>query len=53
MKTYEPIDGEKAFEGELTSFDGEIATVTVKIKTRKKKWCFLRKTLLSTSNILM
>ncbi|AIZ60215.1 ribosome maturation factor RimP [Bacillus safensis] len=37
MKTYEPIDGEKAFEGELTSFDGEIATVTVKIKTRKKE----------------
>jgi len=36
LKTYEPIDGEKIFEGELTSFDGDVVTVTVTIKTRKK-----------------
>lgn len=36
IKTYEPIDGEKEFEGELTSFDGQTITITVKIKTRKK-----------------
>ena len=36
IKTYEPIDGEKAFEGTLTHFDGETVTVDVKIKTRIK-----------------
>ncbi|MCA1030110.1 ribosome maturation factor RimP [Bacillus timonensis] len=36
VKTYEPIDGEKVFEGELTAFDGEKVTLTVMIKTRKK-----------------
>ena len=36
IKTYEPIDGEKTFEGVLTQFDGETVTVEVKIKTRKK-----------------
>ena len=36
IKTYEPIDGEKAFEGILTQFDGQTVTVEVKIKTRKK-----------------
>ncbi|WP_227935845.1 ribosome maturation factor RimP [Alkalihalobacillus deserti] len=36
ISTYEPIDGEKAFEGRLISFDGEILEVEVKIKTRKK-----------------
>ncbi|WP_078547058.1 ribosome maturation factor RimP [Litchfieldia alkalitelluris] len=36
IKTYEPIDGEKVFEGELVSFDGNIVTVSVKIKTRTK-----------------
>jgi ribosome maturation factor RimP len=36
IKTYEPIDGEKAFEGTLTQFDGVTITVEVKIKTRKK-----------------
>lgn len=36
IKTYEPIEGEKEFEGELTAFDGEVVTVTVKQKTRKK-----------------
>ncbi|MCZ0755424.1 ribosome maturation factor RimP [Anoxybacillus sp. J5B_2022] len=36
IKTYEPIEGEKEFEGELTDFDGQTVTVTVKQKTRKK-----------------
>ncbi|MCH1623746.1 ribosome maturation factor RimP [Fredinandcohnia quinoae] len=36
VKTYEPIDGEKIFEGELTSFDGNIVKVDIMIKTRKK-----------------
>ena len=36
IKTYEPIDGEKTFEGILTNFDGETVTVEIKIKTRKK-----------------
>lgn len=36
IKTYEPIDGEKHFEGELTSFDGDSATITYMVKTRKK-----------------
>lgn len=36
IKTYEPIDGEKVFEGLLTDFDGQTVMVTVTIKTRKK-----------------
>jgi ribosome maturation factor RimP len=36
IKTYEPIDGEKTFEGTLTYFDGDTVTIEVKIKTRKK-----------------
>ena len=36
IKTYEPIDGDKTFEGILTHFDGETVTVEIKIKTRKK-----------------
>lgn len=36
IKTYEPIDNEKIFEGVLTSFDGAFVTVEIKIKTRKK-----------------
>ena len=36
IKTYEPLDGEKAFEGVLTDYNGETVTVEVKIKTRKK-----------------
>lgn len=36
IKTYEPIDGEKVFEGILTKYDGEVLTVEVKIKTKKK-----------------
>jgi ribosome maturation factor RimP len=36
IKTYEPIENEKNFEGILTAFDGKTVTVEVKIKTRKK-----------------
>jgi ribosome maturation factor RimP len=36
IKTYEPIDGEKNFEGKLLEFDGQRLTIEVKIKTRKK-----------------
>ncbi|MBM7716448.1 ribosome maturation factor RimP [Siminovitchia sp. FSL H7-0308] len=36
VKTYEPIDGEKVFEGRLTEFNGENLLVEVKIKTRTK-----------------
>jgi ribosome maturation factor RimP len=37
VKTYEPIDGEKVFEGVLLNFDGETLKMEVKIKTRKKE----------------
>lgn len=36
IKTYEPIDGEKVFEGLLLEYTGESITVEVRIKTRKK-----------------
>lgn len=36
IKTYEPIDGSKTFEGKLLDFDGETVIVEIKIKTRKK-----------------
>ncbi|MCM3569064.1 ribosome maturation factor RimP [Neobacillus mesonae] len=36
LKTYEPIDGEKNFEGILQEFDGQIVKIEIKIKTRKK-----------------
>jgi ribosome maturation factor RimP len=36
VKTYEPIDGEKVFEGRLSSFDGETLAVEQKMKTRTK-----------------
>ncbi|MCR6107030.1 ribosome maturation factor RimP [Salipaludibacillus agaradhaerens] len=34
VTTYAPINGEKAFEGKLTQFDGETLTIETKIKTR-------------------
>ncbi|MCA0969101.1 ribosome maturation factor RimP [Halobacillus litoralis] len=37
MKLYEPIDGEKEFEGTLKSFENEVATVEIRIKTRTKQ----------------
>jgi ribosome maturation factor RimP len=36
VKTYEPIDGEKSFEGKLVEYDGELVKVELKIKTRSK-----------------
>ncbi|MEH7272330.1 ribosome maturation factor RimP [Neobacillus vireti] len=36
IKTYEPIDGEKGFEGTLLDYNGEIVKIEMKIKTRKK-----------------
>ncbi|HEY4553170.1 MAG TPA: ribosome maturation factor RimP [Bacillaceae bacterium] len=36
VKTYEPIDGERVFEGKLTDFDGNILTIDVKVKARTK-----------------
>lgn len=37
IKTYEKIDGEKMFEGELLAFDGKEITLLLTIKTRKKE----------------
>lgn len=36
VTTYAPIEGEKAFEGKLVSFNEEILTIEYKIKTRVK-----------------
>lgn len=36
IRTYEPIDGEKTFEGKLIEFSNGILSIEVKIKTRKK-----------------
>ncbi len=37
IKTYEPIDEEKEFEGILKDFDGDTVIIEIKIKTRKKE----------------
>lgn len=37
VKLYEHIDGEKEFEGTLDSFENDIATIEIKVKTRKKQ----------------
>lgn len=37
ITTYAPIDGEKAFEGELIDFDGERLRLAVKVKTKQKQ----------------
>ncbi|MFD1018222.1 ribosome maturation factor RimP [Thalassobacillus hwangdonensis] len=36
IKLYEPMEGEKEIEGDLTSFENDTATVEMKIKTRTK-----------------
>ncbi|MFK3938732.1 ribosome maturation factor RimP [Alkalihalobacillus sp. NPDC078783] len=36
ISTYEPVEGQKGFEGTLQSFDGETVTIEITIKTRKK-----------------
>lgn len=38
IKTYEPIDGEKTFEGTLNNFDGRTITIEIRVKTRKKTY---------------
>jgi ribosome maturation factor RimP len=38
VKTYEPINGEKAFEGTLLSYSSDQLSLEVTIKTRKKKF---------------
>ncbi|WP_042144763.1 ribosome maturation factor RimP [Paucisalibacillus sp. EB02] len=37
VKLFEPIDGEKTFEGLLVDFNENIATIEYKVKTRKKR----------------
>ncbi|PYZ93108.1 ribosome maturation factor RimP [Salipaludibacillus keqinensis] len=34
VTTYAPINGEKAFEGKLSNFDGTDLTIEIKVKTR-------------------
>jgi ribosome maturation factor RimP len=36
IKTFEPIDGAKSFEGVLREYDGQTLIIEVTIKTRKK-----------------
>ncbi|RDU38584.1 ribosome maturation factor RimP [Neobacillus piezotolerans] len=36
VKTYEPIDGEKSFEGILLEYDGQTVKLEIKVKTRTK-----------------
>ena len=37
VKLFEPINGEKAYEGILLSFSNNIATIEYKVKTRKQQ----------------
>ncbi|WAA10751.1 ribosome maturation factor RimP [Fervidibacillus albus] len=37
IKTYEPVEGEKIFEGTLTKFEDECVYIDIVIKTRKKQ----------------
>jgi ribosome maturation factor RimP len=37
VKTYEPINGEKAIEGKLLSYNGDSLSIEMTIKTRKKQ----------------
>ncbi|MRH42298.1 ribosome maturation factor RimP [Aquibacillus halophilus] len=37
IKLYEPLDDEKEYEGILKSFEEDIVTLEVKVKTRKKE----------------
>ncbi len=40
---YQPVDGEKQYEGFLQSFDAEQLTLKIRIKTREKELTFDRK----------
>lgn len=37
VKTFEPIDGEKEFEGKMISFRDDELVLEIRVKTRKKK----------------
>ncbi|MGP4072210.1 ribosome maturation factor RimP [Piscibacillus sp. B03] len=37
VKTYEPINGEKEFYGDLIRFEDDLITLEVKVKTRKQQ----------------
>ncbi|WP_101843918.1 ribosome maturation factor RimP [Halobacillus sp. Marseille-P3879] len=37
VKLYEPMDGEKEFEGTLVSFENDVAAIEIRIKARRKK----------------
>ncbi|SEP58294.1 ribosome maturation factor RimP [Piscibacillus halophilus] len=37
VKTYEPIDGNKEFYGDLTAFENDLVTLVIKEKTREKE----------------
>lgn len=37
VKLYEPIDGEKAYEGMLKNFENDVLTIEYKVKTTKKQ----------------
>jgi ribosome maturation factor RimP len=43
IKTYEPVEDAKEFEGYLTSYDDEKVEIEIKIKTRRKKLVIERK----------
>ncbi|WP_306301214.1 ribosome maturation factor RimP [Thalassobacillus sp. C254] len=36
VTTYEPVEGEKAFEGALIDFDGSLLQIEVKVKQKEK-----------------
>ncbi|WP_100399317.1 ribosome maturation factor RimP [Bacillus sp. FJAT-44742] len=38
VTTYEPVEGEKAFEGALIDFDGSVLQIEVKVKQKKKTY---------------
>ncbi|RBS67242.1 ribosome maturation factor RimP [Enterococcus faecium] len=43
VSLYQPVDGEKQYEGFLQSFDAEQLTLKIRIKTREKELTFDRK----------
>lgn len=43
VSLYQPVDGEKQYEGFLQSFDAEQLTLKIRIKTREKEIVFDRK----------
>ncbi len=45
VSLYQPVDGEKQYEGFLQSFDAEQLTLKIRIKTREKELILTEKTL--------